>query len=110
MKMLPEGKAEFNKRLVDVDQNGEKVVCKFADGTQAEADAVVGCDGIRSGTRPFVFDHKEELVKPVFTKKVAYRGLVPMKLAEAALGAEKANNRQMYLGHDGHVSGYFFAS
>jgi salicylate hydroxylase len=26
-----------------------------------------------------------------------------MKVAEEAIGAEKANNRQMYLGHDGHM-------
>ena len=99
-KLLPEGCAAFNKKLVYVDQSGEKVICIFADGTKAEADAVVGCDGIRSVCRQIVYP--KELAMPVFTHKVAYRGLVPMKLAEAALGAEKANNRQMYLGHGGH--------
>lgn len=104
VKLLPEGCAEFGKRLVEVVQGegSEKLVCKFADGTSVEADAVVGCDGIRSGCRQFVYEEKE-LRTPQFTKKVAYRGLVPMKLAEAALGAEKANNRQMYLGHGGHI-------
>lgn len=101
VKLLPPGVAEFNKRLVNIDQTKEKVVCEFADGSKIEADAVVGCDGIKSACRPFVFS--KELSSPVFTQKVAYRGLVPMKLAEAALGAEKANNRQMYLGHRGHV-------
>lgn len=102
VKQLPEGCAEFNKRLVGVDQTGEKVVCKFADGTEVQADAVVGCDGIKSGCRKFVYDD-EKLVEPVFTKTVAYRGLVPMDVAEAALGKEKANCRQMYLGHGGHM-------
>jgi salicylate hydroxylase len=96
IKLLPEGCADFNKKLVSVDQGGEKVICKFADGTEVEADAVVGCDGIRSACQQLVYP--KELATPVFTNKVAYRGLVPMKLAEAALGAEKANNRQMYLG------------
>jgi len=103
IELLPEGCAEFNKRLVDIHQSGEKVVCKFSDGTTAEADAVVGCDGIKSGCRPFVYGKDSVLSKARFTKKVAYRGLVPMALAEAALGAEKAQNRQMYLGHRGHV-------
>ncbi|CAG8977623.1 hypothetical protein HYALB_00011726 [Hymenoscyphus albidus] len=103
IELPPEGKTEFNKRLVNVDQSGEKVICEFADGTRAEADAVIGCDGIKSSTRPFVYDKQDELAKPIFTKKVAYRGLVAMKAAEAALGAEKANNRQMYIGHGGHV-------
>jgi len=98
--LLPKGCAEFGKRLVDVDQSQEKVVLKFADGTEAEADAVVGCDGIRSVCRAVVFE--KELVAPVFTKKVAYRGLVPMKIAESALGVEKSQNRQMYLGHNRH--------
>ncbi|KAF8855513.1 mannitol 1-phosphate dehydrogenase [Acephala macrosclerotiorum] len=100
IKLLPEGCAEFNKKVVDVDQSGEKVVCKFADGTKAEADAVVGCDGIRSACRKLVYS--KDFASATFTNKVAYRGLVPMKLAEAALGREKANNRQMYLGHGGH--------
>jgi hypothetical protein len=26
-----------------------------------------------------------------------------MKVAEEAIGAEKANNRKMHLGHDGHM-------
>ena len=99
--VLPEGCAEFNKKLVDVDQSGEKVVCKFIDGTTAEADAVVGCDGIKSACRQLVFN--KGLATPTFTQKVAYRGLIPMKVAEEAIGAEKANNRQMYLGHDGHM-------
>lgn len=102
VKLLPPNCAEFNKRLVDIDQSKEKVVLKFADGTEAVADAVVGCDGIRSTCRTFVYGD-DPLYAARFTQKVAYRGLVPMKLAEAALGAEKANNRQMYLGHKGHV-------
>ncbi|KAG9228987.1 putative salicylate hydroxylase [Amylocarpus encephaloides] len=102
VKLLPEGRARFNKNLVGVNQTGEKVICEFGDGSKIECDAVVGCDGIRSGCRPFVFD-EGKLVMPNFTQKVAYRGLVPMKIAEAALGAEKANNRHMYLGHGAHV-------
>jgi salicylate hydroxylase len=103
VKLLPDDCAVFNKRLVDVDQSGEKVVCKFMDGTEAEADLVVGCDGIKSGCRPLVYGKDSNLSQAVFTQKVAYRGLVPMKIAEQAIGAEMANNRQMYLGHNGHV-------
>lgn len=103
VKLLPIGCAEFNKRLVDVEQSVEKAVCIFADGTKSEADAIIGCDGIRSGCRPLVYGKENKLSQPVFTQKVAYRGMAPMKIAEAALGAELANNRQMYLGHRGHV-------
>jgi len=98
--LLPEGCARFGKRLVDIEQSPERVLLKFADGTEAEADAVVGCDGIRSACRGLLYE--PELVAPVFTKKVAFRGLVPMDIAEEALGNEKAKNRQMYLGHNRH--------
>ncbi|EPE30263.1 FAD/NAD(P)-binding protein [Glarea lozoyensis ATCC 20868] len=103
VRLLPEGyDVQFNKKLVGVDQSSEKVSLKFADGTESFADAVVGCDGIRSATRGFVYDDPK-LVSPRFTGKVAYRGLVPMAKTEAVLGKEKANNRHMYLGHGGHV-------
>jgi len=98
--LLPKGCAQFGKRLVDVDQSHDRVVLKFSDGTEAEADVVVGCDGIRSACRTFVVE--KELVAPRFTKKVAFRGLVPMKIAESTLGVEKSHNRQMYLGHNRH--------
>lgn len=103
VKLLPEGCAVFEKRLVDIDQSRDLVVCTFSDGTSVTADAVIGCDGIKSSCRPFVYGKDSPLSQPVFTRKVAYRGLVPMVKAEEALGEEMANNRQMYLGHGGHV-------
>lgn len=100
--LLPEGVSRFNKKLASVWQDEEKVICKFADGTEVEADVVVGCDGIRSVTRRFVVGDPE-LATPKFTGKLAFRGLVPMKAAEEALGKEHANNRHVYIGHGGHM-------
>jgi len=103
---------EFGMRLVDVEQKvdsdpdksgGKKVVAIFADGTRVEADAVIGCDGNKSVCRKLVFGKDSELSKPIFTGKVAYRGLVPMDSAVEILGEDKAMNRQMYLGHHGHM-------
>lgn len=102
VKLLPADVTEFNKRLVSVDQSGENVVCQFADGSHREADLVVGCDGIWSACRPLVFDNPD-LAAPRFTRKVAYRGLLPMKVGEEVLGHEHANNRTMFLGRGGHV-------
>lgn len=102
VKLLPANVTEFNKRLVSVDQSRENVVCQFADGSHREADLVVACDGIWSACRPLVFDDPK-LASPRFTRKVAYRGLLPMKLAEEVLGHEHANNRTMFLGRGGHV-------
>jgi salicylate hydroxylase len=98
---------EFGKRLVEVrDRKEEKLLCVFADGASVEADAVVGCDGIKSACRPFVFGTKSELSEPIFTGKIAYRGMVPMKNAIESLGEQQAKNRQMYLGHHGFLLSY----
>ncbi|KAG8167709.1 hypothetical protein KVR01_003398 [Diaporthe batatas] len=109
VRLLPAGVTKFNRRLVSVDQGGENAVCHFADGSRREADLVVGCDGIWSACRPLVIDDPE-LASPRFTRKVAYRGLVPMEAAEEVLGREHANNRTMYLGRGGHVLTFPVAS
>jgi len=41
----------FGKRLVDIEQRNGKVKAVFEDGTSAEGDLIVGCDGIHSRTR-----------------------------------------------------------
>ncbi|OBT63386.1 hypothetical protein VE03_07258 [Pseudogymnoascus sp. 23342-1-I1] len=103
VKFLPEGVAEMSKRVVSIEQPaGEKVRILFADGTDARADAVVGADGIRSACRAFVVGDSPALL-PRFTNTYAYRGLIPMDEAVAELGEEKARNRQMYLGDNGHI-------
>ena len=76
----------------------------FADGTTAEADVVLGADGVRSCTRSYVLgidqspngngvaapDSEPELAEApkksypnvVFSNTNAYRGLIPMKKLE----------------------------
>lgn len=106
VKLVPEGRARFGKRLVGAEQgNGPygKVKLMFADGTTAEADAVVGCDGVRSACRGVVLGADSEFLKPIFTGKIAYRGLIPMDKLVELLGEEEAMNRHMYLGHGGHI-------
>ena len=52
---------------------GDAVRVNFEDGTTAEADLVIACDGIHSAIRQqFVRD------EPVYSGKILYRGLVPM--------------------------------
>src|SRR5205823_9917590 len=45
----------------------------FANGASAQADLIIGADGIHSELRPYVYASSE----PVFSGSVAYRGLVP---------------------------------
>ncbi|ELR05459.1 hypothetical protein GMDG_01754 [Pseudogymnoascus destructans 20631-21] len=77
VKLIPDEVPEFGKRLKNIEESGDKMVMTFEDGTTAEADAVIGCDGIKSRTLD--------------------------ALAVDALGDELAKNSQMYMGEHGHV-------
>ncbi|QFU90690.1 6-hydroxynicotinate 3-monooxygenase precursor [Amycolatopsis sp. YIM 10] len=45
---------EFGKRLVDAEPTGDGVRARFADGTAAEGDVLIGADGLRSRTREII--------------------------------------------------------
>lgn len=102
--LLPEGHVSFSKKLVDLTENPDKdtITLAFEDGTMAEADAVIGCDGIKSRVRQILLAEHDN-AEPVFTGKYAYRGLIPMDEAVKALGEWPANNAQFYWGYNGHI-------
>ncbi|KAI6841261.1 hypothetical protein KC342_g2402 [Hortaea werneckii] len=56
-----------------VEDLGHTVRLHFADESIAEADVLVGCDGIHSKVRnQFIVD------KPIFSGQIAYRGVIPI--------------------------------
>ncbi|KAI9376433.1 hypothetical protein BJX61DRAFT_538810 [Aspergillus egyptiacus] len=113
MDIIPEGTVRFGKRLesytlVDEDEegggrDGGKIKLMFSDGDTAEADIVIGCDGIRSRVRQLLFGSDTPISQPHYTHKVAYRGLVPIDLASSRLGRYRALNQHMYGGPNAHV-------
>ncbi|OLN95260.1 Salicylate hydroxylase 4 [Colletotrichum chlorophyti] len=103
VKLLPDGVAVFGKRAVDYEDDGKNVLVKFQDGTTARHDALVACDGIKSTLRSVMLGENSPAARAVFSGKYAYRGLVPMKQAEASLGAELSRNSQIYVGRHGHL-------
>ncbi|KAG4443687.1 hypothetical protein IFR05_000776 [Cadophora sp. M221] len=103
VKLVPDGVAKFGKRVESVTEVGSKMKLTFHDGSTAEADAVIGCDGVKSRTRQILLGKDHESTYPTFTGKYAYRGLIPMEKAAGALGDDLARNSQMYLGRHGHV-------
>lgn len=104
VKLLPSEKAVFGKRLKTISEgkNGKQVM-HFEDGSQAEADAIIGCDGIKSRVRQIMFGEKHPCAFPTYTHKYAYRGLVPMEKAVEAIGEERAKNACMHMGPGSHV-------
>ncbi|KFF49587.1 salicylate hydroxylase [Gammaproteobacteria bacterium MFB021] len=106
---LPDGIARFGKRCCEVTQSEDGVRLSFTDGTHAECDVAIGCDGIKSALREHVLpaEHYGD-TGPRFSGTYAYRGLIPRTTLEAELRRRGADERlakvpQMLLGEDRHL-------
>jgi salicylate hydroxylase len=100
VRLLPPDVARFDKRLVGIEESEGihgRLTVKFADGSTAEADAVVGCDGIKSRTREFVLGLDHPALKCRYSHKYAWRGLIPMQDAVDILGTERAANATLWV-------------
>jgi salicylate hydroxylase len=95
---LPAGVVRIGHRCTGYEPNGERPRVAFANGATAEADLVVGADGIHSELRP----HVVPPTKPVFSGSVAYRGYVPSHLAPEW----PAGRWEMWLGRSKHFLTY----
>ena len=62
---------------------------------------MIGCDGIRSRVRQLILGEKNPASYPSYSHKFAFRGLIPIDRAIAALGEEKTSTRHMHLGPNG---------
>ncbi|KAG9234645.1 putative salicylate hydroxylase [Amylocarpus encephaloides] len=97
---------KFGKRVIDViedeDNATEKIRMRFEDGEEAYADAVIGCDGIRSACRRILLGENDASAHAVYSGKYAYRKVVDMKKAIKAVG-EDVRDRQMFVGPKGHI-------
>lgn len=69
---LPAGTVHTGHRAVGFEQRDGVARVRFANGVIAEADVVIGADGIHSELRPHVFPPSQ----PVFHGTISYRGLV----------------------------------
>lgn len=77
---LPAGMVTLGRRCTQVRTDGEVAAARFADGSEIEADVIVGADGIHSPVRASLFGPDA----PRFTGKICYRSVVP---AAAVRGA-----------------------
>lgn len=68
---LPRAQYHRGQALVEVAQYGERVQACFGDGSRAEADLLIGADGIRSTVRAQFLPQ----AKPAYAGYVAWRGL-----------------------------------
>lgn len=89
--VLPEGMVKLGHKLETIEDKGSRSVLTFANGETAEADLVVGADGIKSVVREKLFSDKG----PVFSGEHAYRVVIS---ADDAHGMVADDNLRMYIG------------
>lgn len=104
IKALPSEALSFNKSLTKVEDRGNVVVLTFADGTIAEADIVIGADGVNSRIR-------EELLgvePPKYAGYLAHRAVFPTPEIKAGMLPFDACVK--WWSDDRHMMTYFVTS
>jgi 2-polyprenyl-6-methoxyphenol hydroxylase-like FAD-dependent oxidoreductase len=97
---LPMEIIHLNKKLVGLDQKAGRVTLTFADGTRAEADAVIGADGIHSVVRDIIIGPDT----PIHKGRIAYRAVYPSSLLN---GRDVGPSRTKWWGVDRHIVIYY---
>jgi 6-hydroxynicotinate 3-monooxygenase len=95
---VPAGCLRLDHRLEGFEQAAGRVKLAFANGERAEADALIGADGVHSVVRTALFGDDE----PQFTGRIAYRTVYPAKL----LGGFDMGDCTKWWGEDRHIVMY----
>jgi 2-polyprenyl-6-methoxyphenol hydroxylase-like FAD-dependent oxidoreductase len=93
---LPSEIVTLGARCVEVKSEPDVAVAKFQDGSEVEADLIVGADGIHSVVRASLFGPDA----PRFTGKICYRSVVPV---HAVPGEAPAMDNAQWLGPHGTI-------
>ncbi|MDR8398291.1 FAD-dependent monooxygenase [Paraburkholderia sp. USG1] len=96
---LPAGAAQLATACVDVRQSGDTAVARFEDGSEFEADLIVGADGVRSVVRSKLFGADA----PKFTGHMCFRAVVPVDGVVDFVSPDSS----FWLGPKSHVVTYY---
>ena len=98
--LVPAEIVRLNHKLAGLDQAADGTVrLTFTNGETAEADAVIGADGVHSVVRAFMLGEEQ----PRYTGRVAYRTVFPTAL----LGGLQPYPCVKWWGPDRHIVSYF---
>ena len=99
--IVPPECVHLGKKLIAIDCGGPRIELRFADGSEVEADAVIGADGVHSPIR----ESRCRTRQPArFTGRLAYRTTFPAALLH---GVEIGSSRTKWWGADRHIVIYF---
>ncbi len=93
---LPSDIVSLGARCTAVEPDGEVAVARFQDGSEIEADLIIGADGIHSVVRGSLFGPDA----PRFTGKICYRSVVPV---DAVPGEPPPSENVQWLGPHGTI-------
>ena len=89
-------------RLTAVEDRGASMLLQFANGHVAEADLVVGADGVRSLVRAFITEHQDH-AGATYSGTSAFRGIVP---SDALPSLPDPQAIQFWMGPGAHLLHY----
>jgi 2-polyprenyl-6-methoxyphenol hydroxylase-like FAD-dependent oxidoreductase len=98
--VLPAEIIHRGKKLVGLDERGGQVTLTFEDGGRAQADAVIGADGVHSIVRDLIIGPDS----PIHKGRIAYRAVFPSTLMD---GVDVGPSRTKWWGVDRHIVIYY---
>jgi len=112
LELVPEGTVQFGKRLEGISEEaaatkpgGVIIKLSFKDGTTAEADALIGADGIHSVTRRYLLGADHPATEPKnHDGWVVYRTLVSTEEARQKINTKWTTNVPIMMGPRGHIN------
>jgi salicylate hydroxylase len=97
---FPAYQIHLGHRCINIEQYPDRVEAQFDNGTVADADLIIGADGIHSSVRELIIGAES----PRFSGHIAYRGLVP---AERLVHLGLEVNASSWWGPGQHFVHYF---
>ena len=98
--VIPAEVIHLSKKLAGLDQGAGQVTLTFADGTRAQADALIGADGVHSLVREIIIGPDT----PIHKGRIAYRAVYPAALLR---GSDIGPSRTKWWGPDRHIVIYY---
>lgn len=103
LSLVPPNAATLSAQCISVSQTKHCAAAQFADGSEFEADLIVGADGIQSTVRKSLFGD----AAPRFTGNMCWRTVIPFETPPLDLVSPDSS---FWLGPNGHVVTYYVSA